>query len=410
MVMQIEVRTITDDEVAAWSGAVNTGLMNPGGEIDAEARRPGLYLDRTWAGFDGGRVVSTLRSFPTKMTVPGGGSIDVAALTAVTTTSTHRRRGLASRMVLGDLAGAKERGEAASILIAAEWPIYGRFGYGAATEHQSATVNIKAAKLSRMSAGRTDYVDAATARAVAPLVFEAGRSRFAGEIFRPDRFWDIDFGIIRYPSWTEPKPGFFVQALDQNDTPVGLIRFQYNRGDSNSRLLTGEITVQMFYFAHDQAEALLWSHLLSLDMVTTIRVGDRPARDLLPWLLLDARQVEYTHRADFLWVRPLDVPGMLTARRYSTAGRIVVEVVDPAGFAAGRFALDMTPDGATCALTQESADLTVSAGVLGSLYLGAFAMSDLHAAGLVDEHTSGAIGRADVLFRSAERTYCSTWF
>lgn len=408
--MELEVRTITDAEIPAWCGAMNTGFLNPSGDIDADARRPGLLLDRTWAGFDESKIVSTLRSFPTKMTVPGRSSIDVAAVTAVTTTSSHRRRGLASRMVLADLARAKERGERAGILIAAEWPIYGRFGYGAATEHQLARVSIKAARLSQQPIGRTDYVDADTARSIAPDIFEAGRPRFAGEIARPDRHWDIDFGILRYPSWTQPKPGFYVRALDESDSPVGLLRYQYDEGQSDSRLLSGEITVQMFYAADDRAEALLWSHLLNLDMVTTLKIGDRPGRDLLPWLLSDARQVDYSNRSDFLWVRPLDVPSMLANRSYATSARLTLEVLDNAGLAGGRFLLEATSDGATCVQTDRSADLTISVGVLGSIYLGGFALNDLHGAGLVDEHTVGAVCRADVLFRSSERPYCSTWF
>src|SRR6185503_11373667 len=100
--MGLDVRTITDDEVPAFCAAMNTGFLNPTGDIDADARRPGMILDRTWAGFDGSAIVSTLRSFPTDLTLPGGGMLPVSAVTAVTTTSTHRRRGLATRMVLNE--------------------------------------------------------------------------------------------------------------------------------------------------------------------------------------------------------------------------------------------------------------------------------------------------------------------
>jgi hypothetical protein len=49
------VRTITDDEVAAWSAGVSTGFFSPVGDMDAEAHRPRLVLDRTWGAFDGTR-------------------------------------------------------------------------------------------------------------------------------------------------------------------------------------------------------------------------------------------------------------------------------------------------------------------------------------------------------------------
>ena len=48
---------------------------------------------------------------------------------------THRRQGLLRRMLEPDLAASKERGEPVGMLIAAEFPIYGRFGYGSAADH-----------------------------------------------------------------------------------------------------------------------------------------------------------------------------------------------------------------------------------------------------------------------------------
>jgi hypothetical protein len=40
--MAIDVHTITHGEVAAWCAGLNTGFLNPAGDVDAEARRPAL--------------------------------------------------------------------------------------------------------------------------------------------------------------------------------------------------------------------------------------------------------------------------------------------------------------------------------------------------------------------------------
>jgi predicted acetyltransferase len=407
--MQIDVRTITDDEVPAWSAAVNTGFLNPSGDIDAEARRPGIVLDRTWGGFDGDAVVATLRSFPAELTVPGGGKLDTSAVTAVTTTSTHRRRGLASRLVTGELAAAAARGEQASILIAAEWGIYGRFGYGPATEHQTWTVDALAGRLRNRPQGTVEYVDRDIARKLAPPVFERHRAARPGEMSRADRFWDVDFGILRYPSWKDPKPGFYVAARDGSGEVVGVARYTYEER-WEGRLSKGSIDVQMFVTAGPTAEALLWHHLLGIDLAASVRVEDRPPDELLPWLLVDARHAMPTDRADFLWLRPLDVPAMLAARAYPVAGRVVLDLVDPAGFAGGRFALDAGPDGASCTPTTAAADLTLGVAALGSVYLGGHGLRTLAAAGLVDEHANGAVDRADMLFRWPVAPWCSHWF
>ena len=79
-------------------------------EGDHEFRRGHTELDRAWAAFDGTSVVGTLRSFPTPLTLPGGASVTSAALTAVTVTATHRRQGLLTRMITGDLDSVRRQG------------------------------------------------------------------------------------------------------------------------------------------------------------------------------------------------------------------------------------------------------------------------------------------------------------
>lgn len=407
--MQIDVRTITEDEVPAWCGALNTGFLNPAGDVDSEARQGGLDLDRTWAGLDGDRVVATLRSFPAELTVPGGGVLAASAVTAVTTTSTYRRRGLASRLVASDLAASVERGEQVSILIAGAWEIYGRFGYGAATEHQTWTVDALAGRVRHCPQGTVEYVDRDTARALVPQVYEQHRLSHPGEISRPARFWDIDLGILCYPSRPEPKPGFYVVARDPAGSLIGMARYEVEEKWEYYQP-QGQATVQLLVTGEPAAEALLWHHLLSLDLVASVRVEDRSADELVPWLLTDARHARPSDRCDFLWVRPLDVAGILAARSYLVPGCLVLEVVDATGLAGGRFALDGGPGGASCVPTTASADLTLDVGVLGSAYLGGYGVRTLAAAGLLDEHSPGAVARADAMFRSAVTPWCSTWF
>jgi predicted acetyltransferase len=115
-------------------------------------------------------------------------------------------------------------------------------------------------------------------------------------------------------------------------------------------------------------------------------------------------------RWDRLWLRPLDVPAALTGRGYRTPGRTVLEVVDPGGYAAGRFALDAGPDGAECRPSTLSADLTVPAAVLGAAYLGGTRLRTLAGAGLVDEHRPGAVAAADRLLAGDQVPFCPLHF
>jgi predicted acetyltransferase len=162
--------------------------------------------------------------------------------------------------------------------------------------------------------------------------------------------------------------------------------------------------------ATDSAYADLWRFALSVDLITRVTADARPVDEPLPWLLPDGRFVRQTDRYDKLWLRLLDVPAALTARDYPTAGRIVLEVLDKGGYGAGRFALDASPDGATCTPTTESADLTLPVTALGSAYLGGHRLAALAAADLVDEHTPGAVRTANRLFATDRAPWCTLHF
>jgi len=117
--MGTDVRAITDAELPAWGDAMWRGFHHETVDGWADFARPDFDLRRTFAAFDRDRVVGTLRSFASTLTVPGGAILPSAALTNVTVAPTHRRQGLLRRMLEPDLAAAKERGEPVGMLIAA---------------------------------------------------------------------------------------------------------------------------------------------------------------------------------------------------------------------------------------------------------------------------------------------------
>jgi predicted acetyltransferase len=405
----IDVRTITDDEVPAWSSALATGFLNPSGEMDAEARRPTLYPDRTWGAVDDGRMVGTLRSFPTEMTLPGTNTVTVSAITAVTVSVTHRRRGLASRIVQSELRAAKDRGEQAAALISAEWPIYGRFGFGSGTEVQRWTVRTGMAQIARPVPERGRFVTPEEGRALAPAVYDRYRKHSPGELARDDRYWDVVFGLVRYPSQDPAPRAFCLVVEDETGEVEGLTRFTVadrwteNRPDST-------ITIETFVAATTQAQSQLWQLLIALDWADTVVWNQAPVDGVLPWLLVDYRHAVQHDRTDFLWWRPLDLPAVLGTRSYPSPGRVVLEVVDPVGLCGGRWAVEGGPQGGSCTPTDESADLTLSLGALSAVGLGGFRLQALADAGLVDEHSGRGVVKADDLFRCRRVAYCSTGF
>jgi len=163
--------------------------------------------------------------------------------------------------------------------------------------------------------------------------------------------------------------------------------------------------------ASDAVEAALVDWLLTVDLVHRVTWHAAPLDLPLRWAVADSRAVQVTREGDHLWLRPLDVARCLAARRYAVAGGLVLEVVDgDRPELGGRFRLDAGPGGADCERTSADADLTVATPDLGSALLGAVTWSTLARAGLVVEHTPGALARADALFRPERTPYSATHF
>jgi len=127
-------------------------------------------------------------------------------------------------------------------------------------------------------------------------------------------------------------------------------------------------------------------------------------------MLADPRQLRTDFVYDSLWVLPLDVAALLSARTYASAGTLTIEVVEPGG-PKGRFVLDGGPDGATCIeAPEQTPDVTLNRAALGAALLGGNSWATLAHAGEVDEHTTGALARADAMFVTAPAPATLTWF
>jgi predicted acetyltransferase len=406
--MNLKVRTIEAPEINSWVQCMGVGFLFTVADGYPEYFLADVDLERTWGAFDGKRVVGTLRSFPTAFTVPGPAEVRVAALTNVTVAPTHRRRGLLTEMITADLRATADRDEPVGILIASEYPIYGRFGYGAAIEGAGYSVDLASARFRRPGNGSVELVDLPTLRKDAPNLYERFRRTQPGSIERGTRWWDRALHQVDVPGAKAPE-GY--QALYRSPTgePEGYVRYQASQGWDFMRQ-HGELTVDELLAVTPSAYERLWRFCCEVDLVTSVRAGDRPVDEMLGWLLQDGRVVRQTGRYDFVWVRILDVGNALSARRYPVDGHLVIEVLDPLGFAGGRFALEGGPDGAACVRTEKTADLSMPVDVLGSLYAGGVSARAMRAIGGVDEHRPGAVDRADVMFRSSTTPWCSTWF
>ncbi|MEU7554940.1 GNAT family N-acetyltransferase [Streptomyces sp. NPDC044571] len=414
--MSVDVRPIAESELPEWLRALNTGFLTPAKVTDSDVAQRAKYGDlaRLRGAFDTGtgRCVATLRSFAQELTVPGGAAIAADAISNVTVSPTHRRQGLLTRMLTAELAAATERGDVVSTLIAAEYPIYGRYGYGPAASISEWEIDVPRTGLDPRWSGpadgsRIEMVDEAEVRRVGPGLHERLRAATHGAVDRDTRWWNLATGLEEM-SHRPYRDKFHAVYRTAAGEVAGLVAYTADDHWSDAKLPQNTVQVKQLIAVSPEAERALWRFLCSIDWVLKVRTGYRAPDDLVAQLLPDPRAARVVTASDFLWVRVLDVVRALRARTYAVPGVLVLDVADPTGPAAGRYRLDAGTG--ECTRTGEPADLRLDVAALGSLYLGDESAVRLGALGRVTEERAGALALADAVFRTARRPWCPDVF
>lgn len=379
--------------------------------------------DRMFVVHDGPAVAGTAGAYTFGIALPGGATLPMSGVSGVGVAPTHRRRGMLRALMTAVLDQAVEREEPLAGLTASEATIYRRYGFGVAARYQYLSIDVRRLKLARAAAGagapgpvsspaaggppRLRLVGEAEAVAALPAVWDRHWRRIPGELSRNARYFEA---LALDPE--EDREGstarFVVVHEDGEGEPDGVATYRL-RFDWRA---TGEniLHIEDLAAAADAVEAELLRYLLDVDLITRLE-WRAPLDHPLRWWLADPRALAVTGELDHLWLRVLDVGRCLSARSYGAAGGLVIEVVDADRPAlGGRFRLDAGPGGADCVRTSATADVTLAMADLGALLLGGVRWDVLGRAGVLDEHTPGALARADALFRPQRTPYCGTEF
>jgi len=145
--------------------------------------------------------------------------------------------------------------------------------------------------------------------------------------------------------------------------------------------------------AEDPATLLaLARRLVDFDLTASITISGRAADDPLVWWAGGPRALG-VKSSDSLWLRLIDVEAALTARGYSSACDIVLDVVDPiCPWNQRTWRLSVGEDGvATCQPTTDDADVRLPVQALGAAYLGSRSLATQAHQGLLTEMTPGSV-------------------
>jgi len=368
-----------------------------------------LDFERTLVARDGTEIVGTSATLPLPLTVPGGGRLNAAAVTMVSVAPSHRRRGVLTSMMGQILASAHTRGEPIAALWASESLIYGRFGYGLATEDDAWEIERAHARFATSPAfgGTIRLVDHTYAGSRFPEVWERARGERPGMTARGDGLWQDRFRDP--PHARVGGTSFFFAAYEENGRLDGYALYRVAASWPDG-IPANEITVVEAVAATDAAHVALWRFLLDIDLSKTVRAAHRPIDDPLPHMLADYRRLRRTRR-DALWLRVVDVADALEARSYAATGSLVLEMPDDlCPWNPARFALEGRAAGGRVAVSTAAPDLSLRPADLGAMYLGGQRPSTLARAGRIQEHREGALALADAMFATAQAPWCPQFF
>jgi predicted acetyltransferase len=356
-----------------------------------------LERERSIGVFDGLALVGGASIFTMRLTVPEARQVPMAGVTWVSMLPTHRRRGGLRAMMRHQLHTLHETGaEPVAGLTASQASIYGRFGYGCATQSVTLTVPRHANAL-RLPAG----TDGVTVRLVDPKsIDDILREKYTrqvlsrpGMVEKPD--WWYEFDVADLP---EMRGGMSVNrslVAERDGASAGYATY---RTKAEGR--QGEVHVKAVYADDPAAYAALFQVMLNVDLSAATVIGPVPTDAPLLSMLEDVRSAIPTLR-DSLYIRLVDLDRALAARSYAVPVDVVLEVADEfCPWNAGRWRLTGDETGATCERTDSPADLAIDVRELGSAYLGGITLRALESAGQVVEHKPGAVRAVSRAFAS----------
>jgi predicted acetyltransferase len=395
-----------------WIGATLRGFREPRPDEEVMTRWTTHYrTDRAnvtgaWlpeGAFGAGPMpVATYASFDKTLNA-GRELLPLRMITDVTTSATHRRRGLLRRLIEDDLADAVAQGVPMAALTASEATIYGRWGFGPATFNQSVELDTSAGFALRPydDPGRVEIIEPADAWPHVKSVFDAFHARQRGSVEWPAAYQDIHTGAFDFDTGAPNTKIRAAVHLDADDTVDGFVIYSWT--EDHTLKVAEMITLAPV------AQLALWSFLAHTDRSQKVTFNLAHPDDPLRWSLVDVDRLKLTASRHFLWLRVLDVPRALAARPWGADDSLVLEVDDPQGHAAGRFRVTTRDGVAEVEPVDDDPDVSVSAETLGSLYAAGVPVRGLHRSGRI-AGTPDAVRRLGAAADLAEAPYCLTGF
>jgi predicted acetyltransferase len=402
--VSLEVRAATADNVAEFRQVLGRAF---GWEPPAEREESFTRIwepERSFCVFDGKQMVATSGAFSLELTIPGG-VVPTAGTTMVSVLPTHRRRGALRQMMNAHLADVREREEPLAALWASDSGIYGRFGYGVASQHYNLSIDRHQTSRHRLAPTATavTMIDSDNARRRIPPIYDRIRLTRPGFFRRSAVWWEERW--FADPASNRNGSTSLRFAVANDDSGYIIYRQKSHWEDGHG---AGEVAVIDLMASTPGGWSGLWGLALSHDLVKKVTADRRPPDDPVFDLVAARRRVSGPI-GDALWVRPHDLAKALAARCYQTEGRLVLEVHDRFLERTSVVELEGGPDGAAARESDADPDLTIDLEDLGASYMGWSRFRNLAATGRINgDHAT--LTKADLMFAWDPQPWCPEIF
>lgn len=404
--MSVEIVEVAPEDGDAFVRATRQWWGEPEEEDPSAVRKA---LDRMLYARLEGESCGAAATIDFTIAMPGGSRLRMDGVTEVVVAAPSRRQGALTAMMSDMLEHARARGVPLLGLGASESLIYRRFGYGPASHIGLATIDTAHAALREVPGGAGRIRQLPLSDAVPMwLDVEARQRQRVGALDRSEASWRR----LQVHGAT-PREGKSPLQVATHTDGAGVVDGYVNYRLEHrwpEELADGTVHVSSLSALNLEAHLALWRHVLEQDLMEHLRFERFWLDDPILHLLRDSRRMRVVPRDD-LHLRIADVAAVLAGRRYSREDSLVIELRDDAApDIAGRYRLEGGLDGATAERTGSACDVVLDAPTLASLVLGDVSAATLHAAGLVDERTPGAVRRAAAMFAWSPRPWLTYMF
>jgi predicted acetyltransferase len=392
----IEISIPTHEDWDSIYQAISAAFNEDGDEASSGIERAILEFDRSLIARRDGQIVGTAGIYTRQLGVPGA-AVPAGHVTMISVAPTARRQGILTRFMHQQFDDMRAAGEPLAVLWASEGRIYQRFGYGLAARRMSINAENREVSLTvaARGTGRLREATPDEVRDTLVKVYDAAFAQHPGWSERSARHWDN-----RLADPTSIRRGATARraVIHEGESGIdgyGLWRVQ---GKWNDNGPGGEVRVNEVIATSTEAYTAIWRFLLTVDLTRTTEAWCISVDEPLFFLVNEPRRLN-ARIADGLWLRILDVPQALAARRYATDIDVVIEVTDhliPTN--AGRFRLIGSAESASCVSTADEPDLRCDVRALGAAYLGGTPLTALAVGGLVEEVRPGSLDPVSTAF------------